>query len=149
MKKILMALALVSVLPLFAFGQTKVKQSAEKEVLSIIDNLIEAGLKRDVNVIDRLYSDDFFHTNPNGSIMTKEQVIALYKSAPTATIESSRHDEDKVRIYGKMAIVNNRATIKGMADNQPFERLYRVTYFLRKKGKTWQIVASHSSLILQ
>jgi len=129
-----------------SFGQTARK--AELSVVQVIDRLIEAGLKRDVQAIDRLYSPTFFHTNPNGTIMTKEQVLAIYKSPSVAHIDSSTHDEDRVVILGKTAIANNRAVIKGIADGKPFESKYRVTYILQRQHGRWLIVASHASLIL-
>ena len=129
-----------------SFGQTARK--AELSVVQVIDRLIEAGLKRDVQVIDRLYSPTFFHTNPNGSVMTKEQILAIYKSPPTGRIDSSIHDDDRVEILGKTAIANNRAIIKGTVDGKPFESKYRVTYILQRQHGRWLIVASHASLIL-
>lgn len=82
--------------------------------------------------------------------MTRERVIASYKSAvPTATINSTEHDEDRIMVYGKAAIVNSRVTIKGKNDNQTFTRVYRITYFLKKQHGNWQVVNSHATLILQ
>lgn len=148
----LIAVALLSVLPLVVSAQTKTKspeRPAEKEIIGVIDGLINAGIKRDVATIDRLYTADFIHTNPNGSIMTKEQVLAIYKSAPTAVIESSVHDEDVVRIYGNSAVVTNRAIIKGKTGDKPFESKYRITYFLNKQHGKWLIAASHASIVMQ
>src|SRR4051812_12580013 len=76
--------------------QTIARTKTEKEVVASLDALAEAGLKRDVATLDRLYSDDYFHTNTDGSIMTKQQVLAFYKAPPTAITESNGHDEDKV-----------------------------------------------------
>ena len=66
----------------------------KEEVIAFLDTLTEGGRKRDVATLDRLYSDDYSHTNPDGSIMTKAQVLVSYKAPPTAVIESDQHDED-------------------------------------------------------
>ncbi len=122
---------------------------AEKEVIAFLDSLTAAGLKRDVAKLDSLYSDGYFHTNPDGSIMTKQQVLDSYKAPPTAVIESSRHDEDRVWVSGNMAFVNTRVTIKGRLNSDSFERKYRITYLFEKTNGSWRAVTSHATLILQ
>lgn len=73
MKKILITLTLVLIVPFFVFSQNPVKlqnnkSAKEKEVLSVIDKLTEAGLKRDVSAIERLYSDDYFTRIPTAAL---------------------------------------------------------------------------------
>lgn len=120
----------------------------EKEAIAFLDALTEAGLRRDVAALDRFYADDYFHTNADGSIMTKAQVLASYKAPATAVIESDRHDEDRVLIRGNVALVNTRVTIRGRIDNNPYERQWRVTYLFEKTRTGWRAVNSHASLIL-
>ena len=126
------------------------RTAAGKSLSSVIDSLIDAGLKRDVAAIDRLYAEDFTHVNPNGSVMSKSEVLAIYKApAPPGKIESSTHNVEKIKIFGDTAIVTDRAIIKGIGTNQkPFDNSYRLTYVFRKTGHRWLIVASHASLIL-
>jgi len=134
----------------FVTGQSRNTQTkSAKEVIAFLDTLTEAGLKRDVAALDRLYAPDYFHTNPDGSLMTKEQVLASYKAPPTAVIESNRHDEDKVWIRGSVAFVNTRVIIKGRFNDQPYERQYRITYLFEKMKSGWRAVTSHATLILQ
>jgi len=129
--------------------QTIARTKTEKEVIASLDALAEAGLKRDVATLDRLYSDDYFHTNTDGSIMTKQQVLAFYKAPPTAITESNGHDEDKVWVRGNVAFVNTRVTIKGRAGDKPYERQYRVSYLFEKTKGEWRVVTSHASLMSQ
>lgn len=125
------------------------QSKTEKEVIAFLDALTEAGLQRDVTALDRLYSDDYFHTNPDGSIMTKQQVLASYRVPPTAVIEADRHDEDRVWARGRVAFVNTRVTIRGRFDGNPYERQYRITYLFEKTKAGWRAVTSHATLILQ
>lgn len=99
--------------------------------------------------IDRLYSDDYFHTNADGSVMTKAQVIAHYKSPSGVTVESSRHDEDRIQVDGNMAVLSCRVTLNGQDHENAFSRTYRVTYVLRRQHGLWQVVASHASFIMR
>lgn len=123
---------------------------AETEVIAFFDALTNAGLKRDVTALDRLYSDDYFHTNPDASIMTKAQVLASYKSPPSpATIDSDQHDEDRVWIKGSLAMLNTLVTIKGRFNEEPYARRYRITYLFEKRQRRWVAITSHATLILQ
>lgn len=152
MKTILLSLFLAVVLPQSVFSQSTTERrdtKGSKEVLSVINQLTDAGLKRDVAVLERLYSDDYFHTNPDGSIMRRPDVIASYKAPPKATIDSSEHDEDILQIFRGAALVNSRVTIKGKLGDQPFTRFYRITWVLRKSHGNWQVTNSHATLILQ
>ena len=120
-----------------------------RKVLTVIDALAEAGIKRDIVTIDRLYSDDYFHTNADGSVMTKAQVIAHYKSPSGVTVESSRHDEDRIQVDANMAVLSCRVTVNGRDDEKAFGRTFRVTYVLRRQHGRWQVVASHASFIMR
>ena len=129
--------------------QANARTKAEKEVIACLDALTEAGLKRDVAALDRLYVDSYFHTNPDGSLMSKAQVLASYQAPPTATIDFDQHDEDKVWVQGNVAFVNTLVTIRGRRGDNPYERRYRVTYLFEKLRNKWRAVTSHATLILE
>ena len=153
MMRILCASLLMVSASLTAFSQRNkrdVSSKAEQEVITFLDALTEAGLKRDVAVLERLYSEGYFHTNPDGSIMTKPQVLASYKAPPgVATIDSDKHDEDRVWIKGNLAVLNTRMTIKGRFNGEPYTRMYRITYVFEKGKSDWRAITSHATLILQ
>lgn len=130
-------------------GRSGAKTKAEKEVIAFLDALTAAGLKRDVPTLTRLYADDYFHTNPDGSLMTKAQVLESYREPPKGVIESSQHDEDRVWVHGSVAFVNTRVTIKGRFNDEPYVRQWRVTYLFEKLKGQWRAVTSHATLILQ
>jgi ketosteroid isomerase-like protein len=150
----LLTFALAFAASFSAFGQ-RAKQAmgkdhtAEQKVLAVIHKLADAGIRRDVKTIARLYSDDYFHTNADGSIMTKAQVLASYRARPDVTAESNEHGQEKVQLDGDIAVVSSRVTYKGLFKDQPFSRLYRVTYVLKQRRGRWQVIASHASLMGQ
>jgi ketosteroid isomerase-like protein len=100
-----------------------------------------------VAALDRLYADDYFHTNADGSVMTKEQVLASYRAPAQAAFESNEHAEDRVLLHGDAAVVSGTVTLKGRMNDQPFVRTWRVTYVLTRRGGRWQISASHASVV--
>jgi len=120
----------------------------QKEVLAALDELNEAGLKRDVSALDQLYSDEYFHTNPDGSLMTKAQVLQSYKVPAKGKIDCSRHDQDKVWMRDAFAFVNTRLTISGSLNDQAYAREWRITYVFAKLNGRWRALTSHATLIL-
>ena len=128
-------------------GKTKAAGRDERAVRAVIAELADAGMRRDVAAIDRIYADGYFHTNADGSVMTKEQVLASYRAQASARFESNEHAEDRVELYGDAAVVGGTVTLKGRMNDQPFVRKWRVTYVLVRRGGRWQIVASHASVV--
>ncbi|MGI8919889.1 MAG: nuclear transport factor 2 family protein [Pyrinomonadaceae bacterium] len=134
----------------FPAGQAKDSkgEKSKQQVLGVIRALAEAGMKRDVATIERFHSDDFFHTNADGSMMTKSEVLESYKATSTVRIESDEVDEEKAQLLGNVAVVSCRVTLKGRtADGRPFTTPFRVTYVLRKRGDNWKLTASHASVM--
>lgn len=138
--------------PMLAQGASKAKRqgkSAEEEVLAVISILADAGKKNDVKTVAHYYADGFLHTNADGSLMTKADVLAHYQSPSGVVVEVNDRDENKVKVYGNSAFVNTRVTYKGRMNDQPFSWLFRVTYMLTKLQGRWQVIASHASIIPQ
>ncbi len=150
-RPLILTLIFIAVFSLVSFdiaAAKKVKDDDRSEVIKTIEALAKAGMSRDLATIERLYSDDYFHTNADGSIMTKQDVLAFYKAAVGGTIESNKHDQYRVQVHGRMAVVSTRVVIKGRSQQgESFERTYRVTYVLNKLRGVWRVTASHASLI--
>ncbi len=120
---------------------------SEQQVLAVIDQLTSAGLKRDVAALDRLYAEDYFHTNADGSLMNKEDVMRSYREPPKVAIDASKHDDDRIQVHGDLVVVSSRITVTGRDGEKPFTRYYRVTYVLRKDEGRWLVANSHASLL--
>ncbi|HEY8559614.1 MAG TPA: nuclear transport factor 2 family protein [Pyrinomonadaceae bacterium] len=117
------------------------------KIVAVVERLARAGIERDVRAVDEIYAEGYFHTNADGSMMSKADVLDSYRApAGSVKIESNTHDEDKIRISGDTAVFSTRVAYKGVADGRSFTRFYRVTYVLKKK-KRWQIIASHASIM--
>ena len=146
---ITLALVVAASLPVVSqrAGKTKAVGEDERAVRAVIAELADAGVRRDAAAIDRIYADGYFHTNADGSVMTKEQVLASYRAPAQAAFESNEHAEDRVELYGDAAVVGGTVTLKGRMNDQPFVRRWRVTYVLVRRAGRWQIVASHASVV--
>lgn len=49
------------------------------QILKVISQVRDAGISRDVAMIEKLHANDYFHTNADGSVMTKAEMVASYK----------------------------------------------------------------------
>jgi len=122
--------------------------SESSDVKAAVEALRDAGLRRDVEALERLYTPDYFHTNPDGSTMVREQVLDSYRTKPEVTIISVEADEWKAILHGPFAVASERVALHGRsADGNPFVSRYRVTYVLERRGRSWCFVNSHSSLL--
>src|SRR5438067_6496896 len=126
----------------------QLSNSTEKRVVAVIDALNQAGVHRDVERLKSLYSAQYFHTNPDGSVMTLADVLASYRKPTPFKFDSSSADERRVIVPADdVAIVNERLSLHGRKDGSPFVSHYRVTYVLVREVQGWKVINSHSSLL--
>ena len=128
-------------LAVFLFGEDRA------DVLATFDRVNAAGMKRDAATLDTLYTDDYFHTNPDGSVMDRATVLASYHQPTQFTFSSSQRDEERVQVHGDCAVMSLRLTLQGKRGADPFSSQYRVTYVLRRAAGQWKVANSHSSLL--
>jgi ketosteroid isomerase-like protein len=122
----------------------------ERELLKLEDEWSQASIKRDGAALPRFYADEYLFTDEDGVVTDKAKEM---KNLTTGVfrLESYKFDDMKVRVYGDVAIVTGRNTIKGMWDDikRDVSGPYRFTdVFVRRDGR-WQCVASQSSRIVQ
>lgn len=128
--------------------QAKDKLRDKQEVLALLKLLANAGKKREVATLQRFHSDGFFHTNADGSMMSKSQVLDSYKAPAQVTIDSDELDQEKVQLHDNIAIVSCRVTLQGRdSSGQQFTMPFRVTYVLVRENGGWLLAASHASVL--
>ena len=138
----------VSVTLFLAVAPLASADRARADALSTLAALQAAGLRRDVAVLERLYAPDYFHTNADGSVMRREDVLASYRAAPTMTFSAADTSEQRLVVRDGLAVVSERVALHGKThDGNPFISSYRVTYVLEKRGPVWRVVNSHASLL--
>jgi ketosteroid isomerase-like protein len=118
-----------------------------RDVMRTLDELNAAGLKRDATALAALYTADYFHTNPDGTLMDRATVLDSYRQPTQFTFSSSTRDEERIQLHGDCAVVNLRLTLHGKRGDDAFTSRYRVTYVLRRDHGRWKVANSHSSLL--
>ena len=73
---------------------------------------IQAQIGADAAALDRLYAEDFIGIGPSGTVRTKAQVIADFKSG-SLRFQSITTDDVQWRVYGDTAVETGRSTMNG------------------------------------
>jgi ketosteroid isomerase-like protein len=132
---------------LFAMSCAHAGNDPNADVLAVIDRLAAAGIHRDVSAIEQIYADDYFHTNPDGSIMDRAAVLASYRAPTPFSFDSSRRQEERVLVHGDSTVVNLISILHGKRGEDAFTSRYRVTYTLYKSPGGWRVINSHATLL--
>lgn len=156
MKKTILLTVLIFTATLFSFGQKTDKQTVKtdkdtQQVNALTKNYLDAVVKRDSAVVDRVLSDDYTEFSHFGGIYSKSQILDQYKvpvSADAGKLESFDVTEQKVRIYDNTAVSTARITahFKDKDGKTGTDATYYTVVAVKKNGQ-WQMVSAHGSRI--
>ena len=92
----------------------------------------------DVSRFDQLLADDFFCSNPDGSLV--DRAGFLKQTARPVTISNLEADDVNVRLLGDFAIIHARTTFTA-ADGRPAAGRY-TDVWARRNGR-WLAISAH------
>jgi ketosteroid isomerase-like protein len=147
MKWMAMPLLLLACVPL-GIAQKSSHAGDASQIIALEHSWNQAELQHAPSALDLFLSDDFIITQPDGSLMNKQQFkdSVADKNYHYDVLTSS---DFKVRILGDIAVVTGSYHEKGKDKRVPFERRGRFTdTWLFQRGK-WMCVASHDSYPVQ
>jgi ketosteroid isomerase-like protein len=135
-------------------------QAVKKQILACEEQLIHARRTLDIDALQRIYTDDLMMTGVLGettcskpSIMDEaNRGIAERNSAVASgtSFQSSCENEDmQVSAFADTAVASYRFVVKVTGGNVNIDRRYRTTNVWVRRQDRWQIVAAHTSLILE
>ena len=109
----------------------------------------QAFVKGDPAVVERMEAADFVGTAPDGKVGDKAQDVSDVKTGKMKA-EGVDPDDMKVHVYGNVAVVTGRVTVKGgQYGGQDISGQYRFTdTWVKNKGR-WQVAASQATAIRQ
>ena len=131
-----------------AAAQTPV--NPEQELIKLESDWSQASIKRDGASLQQFYSDEYLFTDADGVTSTKSKEIANLTSG-MFRLTAYKFEDVKVHVYGDVAVVTGRNTIKGVWEDikRDVSGPYRFTdVFVRRNGR-WQCVASQSSRVTE
>ena len=84
----------------------KVKTENEKqELIRLQQEWVRAELNRDAAALDRLLADEYSLIAPDGTVITRDQLIRQNQSDDALRVTSIPSENLKVQVYGSMAVV--------------------------------------------
>ena len=143
MKRFLVVMVLVVVMPLLAFGQAANKKSsskAEEEIMKIEDQWVQSRATKDPTMAKDLLSDDYLGANLTGQTMNKQQTIDGI-TAGTLFAGKAEMTDRKVRIYRDTAVSTGVVTGVVGVDKSRYIRVYV------KRNNKWRMVASQGTRV--
>jgi ketosteroid isomerase-like protein len=105
-----------------------------------------AEQSKDAVALDQLLSPQFVSTDYDGSISNKQEFLANIKRDGLVP-EQITNDEQTVHVFGDCAVVIGIYREKGVNKGKPYSRRGRFTDTWIKTNRSWQCVASQSTLI--
>lgn len=148
MKAVYSILPLLGVCAVLGAAQQATKPTGEEgRIIALESAWDQAEQNKDVNALANLLADNIVYVDYDGSISTRQQLLADVKSADV-TGEQINNEGVTVRLYGSnVAVSTGIYRDKGIEKGKPFSRRGRFTnVWLNHNGK-WECIASQSTLI--
>jgi hypothetical protein len=89
--------------------------------------------KRDVTVLEELVAEDFVGTTPDGTVLTKRDVVATL-FLPAYEIDEFENTDVQVRAYGHAAVVVGRGVVRRSIPRTGCERTVSIHARLAAAG---------------
>ncbi len=99
---------------------------------------IRSVQQRDVRRFDEILADDFLASNPDGSLVDKQQFIE--QTTRPVTISSLEADDVRIRLFGDVAIIHARTSYATASGEKRHGRYTDV--WARRDGR-WLAVSAH------
>jgi uncharacterized protein (TIGR02246 family) len=133
--------------------------TTQQEILHQEDQLVNAKRTLDLDALVRIYADDLIMTGVLGEpTCSKTAIIDEVKRgiaqrqaalAGGRQFEALVENEDMIITgHGDTAISSYRFVVKVKGGNTDVHRRYRATNVWMKRDGAWQIVAAHTSFVL-
>src|ERR1044071_5456360 len=113
----------------------------ERELVRIIQSLMDAVAVGDKAVWERHVADDLIYTDENWRVLTKREILADFGPLPKGYTGSIKVAEVKSRINGDAAVVSWQAHEEETVFGQRLAPVYLVTDTYFRRGGRWQLVA--------
>ena len=91
-----------------------------------------------------MLAEEYTVTDENGQTTNRAEITADFKSSQTV-YEAASYDDVKVSLYGEVALVAGRGTVKGRGKTSSFSRQYFSPNVFGKRNGRWQAVATNIS----
>lgn len=128
--------------------QQKSLTQDEQEVRRLEREWLDAYERRDAEAMNRILADDFKLTRSNGSVHTKADILAEFRSSPTPSAPSMKFATEDVqsKVEGETIILSGRFILRSAQDGQTRMQARYADRYVKRNGR-WQVVASEMKRI--
>ena len=136
-------------------GSSKVLRMSDEELIRSLDDQERmAALTRDMEALERLWSDQFTVNAPNSQVVIgKRAVLDTFVHSGVIDFSSFERDVEFMCVDGDFAIImgletlvpNSDAPGAGLVAGQPVKR--RFTNIWKKEATKWRLFARHANVI--
>lgn len=122
-------------------------ETVEAQILNVEEQLRQAMLASDADVLDELLASEIIITNHLGQLLNKQDDLTAHESG-MIKIHELRPSEQHIQICGEVAIVSVRMQLFGSYNNSPANGDFRFTrvWAISSSGN-WHIVAAHIGMV--
>ncbi|MEP6636002.1 MAG: nuclear transport factor 2 family protein [Acidobacteriota bacterium] len=150
MNKLIALATIITAASFLASAQVGKHRRVEEEIRRLNAQEVDGLLRRDVKVLEHIWSEDLVVTNPLNKFVDKRSVLGLIESGTLAFVSYDRQLE-YIRIYGETAVVagSERVVWAGKMPNAGKISNLRFTAIWMRQDGRWQQVARHANVIGQ
>ncbi|HKD49258.1 MAG TPA: nuclear transport factor 2 family protein [Candidatus Acidoferrum sp.] len=148
MKAVVSMLVLLAVCAVLGAARQTTKPNGEEgRIIALESAWDQAEQNKDATALANLLADNIVYVDYDGSISTKQQLLADVKS-PAVVGEQISNEGVTVRLHGNnVAVSTGIYRDKGIEKGKPFSRRGRFTnVWINQNGK-WECIASQSTLV--
>ncbi len=121
-----------------------------RQVVRIIERLEEqwrqAELDANTTVMANMLSDDYLGIYSDGTLATKAETLAGFKSGAIHFTKMDTSDR-KIRVFGTTAVVVSTAEVAGTNHGDQISGRYRYTRVYHRRNSVWKIVSFEASTL--
>ncbi|MGA7572889.1 MAG: nuclear transport factor 2 family protein [Terriglobales bacterium] len=113
----------------------------EGQILALHEAGDKALMNADLNVLARIFADDYVQYNESGQAFTKQDVLRNFQTGAIrypSIVSTGR----KIRLFGDTAVVHGSESDEVEADGKRFSVRYVYLDVLMKRAGEWKLVAS-------
>ncbi len=115
-----------------------------REIESLESEWRNALIQNDVATVNNLLADDYLGINPDGTLETKADALALRRSG-VMKISRLEPVNVKVHVYGDTAVVTSQVDMQGQDGDRDISGRYHYTRVYSHKSGAWKIVSFEAS----
>lgn len=137
-------------LAIFLFASAVFGQRSDKsvqEIRAVLKQWADSMVKRDMNALGKILSDDLIVTSFDGTTRGKKEELEVVKPNPNVTTHSVENRDVRIKIYGLTAVVTALTEMLFIISEKTASSKFRYTAVLVKQRGRWQIVALQTARV--